>query len=179
MKKKKEYLDVLDENENMTGEQKEKDKILRDKNYRRAVHLWIMNPENEKILLQKRSRKKASHAMEWDITAGGHIKTGESSFHALIRETYEELSLDIQKDCPKKLLEVKDKYYFYDVYVLFKKVSLKDLKLQKEEVSDISYFSIPEIKAMYLDPNAKIVRQKYVSEVFHYFNTKKSSRIIY
>lgn len=38
-----EYLDVLDEKGNPTGERKEKAEMHRDGNWHRAVHVWIIN----------------------------------------------------------------------------------------------------------------------------------------
>ena len=52
-----EYIDIFDENNNPTGEIKEKVQAHEDGNFHRTAHIWIMNNKKE-LLLQKRSAKK-------------------------------------------------------------------------------------------------------------------------
>lgn len=52
-----EYIDIFDENNNPTGEVKEKVQAHEDGNFHRTAHVWIMNDKKE-LLLQKRSAKK-------------------------------------------------------------------------------------------------------------------------
>ena len=47
-----EYLDILDENGNLTGEKKLRTEVHRDGDWHKAVHVWILNSKNQ-LLLQK------------------------------------------------------------------------------------------------------------------------------
>ena len=38
-----EYLDIVDENDNLTGIIKEKQQAHRDGNYHRTAHIWLLN----------------------------------------------------------------------------------------------------------------------------------------
>lgn len=67
-----------------------------------ASHIWIWRghgPETE-ILLQQRAKDKLTWPGFFDISAAGHIDAGELPLHAAVRETKEELGVDID---PKQL----------------------------------------------------------------------------
>ena len=42
-----EYIDIFDENNNATGEIKEKAKAHEDGNFHRTAHIWIINDKKE------------------------------------------------------------------------------------------------------------------------------------
>ncbi len=85
-----EYIDIFDENNNPTGEIKEKVQAHEDGEFHRTAHVWVINDNNE-LLLQKRSASKKSHPNCWDISGAGHIREGESVIDGAIRELKEEL----------------------------------------------------------------------------------------
>ena len=80
-----EYIDIFDENNNPTGEIKEKVQAHENGNFHRTAHIWIMNNKKE-LLLQKRSATKKSHPNCWDISGAGHIKAGETVLERAKRE---------------------------------------------------------------------------------------------
>lgn len=45
-----EYIDIFDENNNPTGEIKEKTKAHEEGNFHRTAHIWIMNDKKELLL---------------------------------------------------------------------------------------------------------------------------------
>ncbi len=47
-----EYIDIFDENNNPTGQIKEKVKAHEEGDFHRTAHVWIINDKNE-LLLQK------------------------------------------------------------------------------------------------------------------------------
>jgi hydrolase, NUDIX family len=98
-----EYIDIFDENNNPTGQIKEKEKAHEEGDFHRTAHVWIVNDKNE-LLLQKRSANKKSHPNCWDISGAGHIKAGESVIDGAIRELKEE---------SEKWLKIKQKDYYY------------------------------------------------------------------
>ena len=60
----------------------------------RAVHVMVYD-ERGALLLQKRSAGKDIQPGMWDTSVGGHLAVGESYREAAIRETREELGLEI------------------------------------------------------------------------------------
>lgn len=160
-----ELIDILDENGNKIGI-KDREDAFRDGNFLRAVHLWIYSPKKNKILIQKRSSKKKYDKNKWDLTCGGHVKAGEDSITAIIRETKEEIGIDISSENFIKLYEEKyigSKKYFFDVYFLEKDLDINDLVLQEEEVQDIKYFLIEELENMY-NTGTDFVKQCYIEK---------------
>jgi len=163
-----EYFDVLDENGNKTGEIKTKEDVIADRGFYRIVNLWIINPYTKQILIQKRSSNKDVSPNKWDLTAGGHVDAGETSLDAIIRETKEELGLDISNDKILKVLEVKHdkvKRNFVDVYLVAKDVNIKDVILQNDEVSDIKYFSLEELINAHNTKDTNFVNHSFFNDV--------------
>lgn len=161
-----EYFDVLDENGNKTGRIKTKEQIIKDRNFYRIVNLWIVNPKTKLILIQKRSQNKDTNPNKWDLSAGGHVDAGESSLEAIIRETKEELGIDIRNDNIIKIFEIKHdkvKRNFVDVYILEKDIDIKNIVLQKSEVSDVKYFSIEELVAAHNSHDINFVNHSFFS----------------
>lgn len=62
----------------------------------RAVHILVFNTQGE-LFLQKRSMKKDQNKGLWDTSAAGHVDAGEKYIDAAIRETEEELGINITK----------------------------------------------------------------------------------
>lgn len=141
-----EYLDLYDENKNLTGE-----KIIRDNGkpnvpdgrYINIVIIFIQNFKGQ-FLMQMTSKEKNN---EW-ATTGGHVKSGQTSEEAIILEVYEELGLDISKEKIKLIDSSIFGIAFMDVYYMKKDIDIKELKLQKEEVSSVSWLSIEQINQL-------------------------------
>ena len=57
----------------------------------KAVQIWIINPETKQVLMQERSHKKVNVPGMIDVSASGHVQTGEVPMQAIIREGKEEL----------------------------------------------------------------------------------------
>lgn len=92
-----EYIDIFDENNNPTGEIKEKNLAHEQGDFHRTAHIWIINDKNE-LLLQKRSASKKSHPNCWDISGAGHIRAGETVIQGAIRELKEELGVSVKEN---------------------------------------------------------------------------------
>lgn len=62
----------------------------------RAVHILVFNDQKQ-LFLQKRSMKKDLNKGLWDTSAAGHVDVGEDYRSSAIRETKEELGVDIEQ----------------------------------------------------------------------------------
>jgi isopentenyldiphosphate isomerase len=86
-----ELFDVVDENDQVIGQ--EKRGIVHARNlHHRAVHILIFNAAGE-VFLQKRSPWKDLHPNVWDSSCSGHVDSGEDYDPAAAREIGEELGL--------------------------------------------------------------------------------------
>lgn len=65
-----------------------------------AAHVWMWRSGDNgpEVLLQKRAASKRTWPNCYDISAAGHIDLGEEPLDAAIRETKEEIGLDITED---------------------------------------------------------------------------------
>ncbi len=96
----------------------------------------------------------------------GHIQAGESSLEAIVRETKEEIGIDICNNQIIKILEVKpskNKSKFTDIYLVIKEVDINDIKLQLEEVSEVKYFSLNELINIYNTNNPDFINHPFFS----------------
>ena len=120
--------------------------------WHKSVHIWIIN-EKSQILLQKRCPIKKFFPNFWDCSASGHIGAGESSVISGIRETYEELGIKLNKSQLNFAFTIKEQLNwdniksneFVDVYIVNKNIDYSQIRLQKEEVSDVKFFNIEDI----------------------------------
>lgn len=150
-----EYIDIFDENNNPTGEIKEKNKAHEEGNFHRTAHIWIMNDKNE-LLLQKRSATKKSHPNCWDISGAGHIRTGETVIEGAIRELREELGIKANADDLRFIAIVKSiknpqNQEFGYVYLLKSNNEIKDYTFEDNEVSEVKYVYFEDLEKMVED----------------------------
>lgn len=90
-----EYLDIVDENDNVVG------KMLRSKNRNhlqnvRVVNAFLVNSKGE-LWIPRRTAQKRAFPFCLDMSVGGYVISGETYEEAFARELKEELSLDIKR----------------------------------------------------------------------------------
>ena len=147
-----EKLDVLNERGEFTGKVATREECHREGLWHRAVYGFIID-KNSNVLLQKRSQNKKLWPNKWDVTVGGHVDAGEFGRQALIREVKEELGIEIKDDDVKYLIgstsineqgDIINKHY-NECYLITKNIDISDIKIQKEEISEVRYFSKDEL----------------------------------
>lgn len=115
-------------------------------NYLAVVGVVIIN-DNNKILLQKRSRFKRTNPSKWGI-CGGKIDLGETPLEAGVRETLEEIGISLNKEELKLLsVDTNEKSHF-TVYYVRRNVDVNECKLQEEELEEVRYFRIEELQKL-------------------------------
>lgn len=153
-----EYLDIVDENGNPTGQVEARD-VVHEKGLRyRSTHVWVVRRKENKlqVLLQKRSPYKESYPECWDISSAGHIPAGMGYLENAVKELEEELGLQVEKD---KLIECGLYSMFADsifhgkrfidkrvsmVYLLWYDIEDEDIVFQKEEIECVKWFDFEE-----------------------------------
>ena len=122
--------------------------------YHKVVWIWIVNSKNE-ILVQKRSALKKKSPNKWDMPAAGHVASGESVINTCIRETNEELGLNVKKEdfIFLKELTIQSGWELAQIYLLKIDVDISNIKLQKEEVEEIKWLSFEEFKKLLYSPD--------------------------
>lgn len=147
-----EYFNVLNERGEYTGEIESRENCHKNGLWHKAVALFIINNKGQ-VLLQKRSKNKKLWPNMWDMTAGGHVLAGEFGFQTVIRETKEEIGIDVSKKditfigasiSSNQKGEIINNH-FNEYYIVNSDVDEKSLKLQEEEVSEVKWIDKEEI----------------------------------
>ena len=147
-----ESFDVLNEYGEFTGKIATREECHKNGYWHRAVYAFIID-NNGNVLLQKRSANKKLWPNMWDVTVGGHVDSGEFGRQALIRESKEELGIEISDEDIKYLVgstsineqgDIINKHY-NECYLITKNIDVSNIVIQKEEVSEVKYFSREEL----------------------------------
>ena len=134
-----EYIDIFDSNNNSMGKVKEKMQAHEDGNFHRTAHIWIINNKKE-LLLQKRSASKKSHPNCWDISAAGHIRSGESVMDGALRE----LGVETKEEDLQYIVTIKNtkdpkNMEFQYVYLLNCNKAEREYTFVDNEVAEVKY----------------------------------------
>lgn len=148
-----ENIDVTNEQGIKTGEVLSREEVHTKGLWHRTVHIFVANSKNE-ILLQKRAPEKKTHPNKWTTSASGHLSAGDESRQGAVRELGEEIGIKAEENELEYLFTIKEQICYkqradrelVDVYLVRKDFNLKDLQLQKEEVSDVKWITLEEFK---------------------------------
>ncbi len=144
-----ELLDLYDDlGKNLNETIVRGEKIPNNKNIMLSV-VYIKNKEN-KYLIQKTSTAKGNKYS----TTGGHVMHGETGLETIIREIKEELNIKIYETDIQHIITFKypTKNCIFNVYYINKdNIDISNIKVQKEEVDDVYYLSVKEIKQLIED----------------------------
>jgi isopentenyldiphosphate isomerase len=150
-----ELLFVVDENNKpLTPVQRH---VVHEKSlWHRTTGIWVMNHKKQ-VLCQKRSMKKDIDPGLWETAFGGHVAPDETYLQNAQRELSEELGI--------KVLE--ENFIFYEILPQGQTVHKKfealfayeidqedtDFHIEKEEVDEIQWADLEEIKKILLEKN--------------------------
>lgn len=140
-----ELVDILDNDGAYTGEQIRKSEAHKKGLYHPTVHIWFYTSDG-RVLIQKRGSTKKTYPLLWDVSVAGHVGAGENIRSAAIRETFEEIGLNIEAEALEKIgiyrseqihhQQLKD-FEFHHSFICQLGQPLKDLKKQKGEVEEL------------------------------------------
>ena len=108
-----------------------------------VVMVVIRNSKGE-FLMQKRVASKGG---DWGVT-GGHPKSGETPMEGIITEVKEELGLDFSKENFIEYDSGCDGKDCYKMYFVTKDININDITIQQEELSEVRWFTMDELKGM-------------------------------
>ena len=141
-----EYLDLVDENDNVIGKEDRNIIYKKDLNNFRVINIMIINSEN-KIIVPKRSGNRRLFPNCYDCSVGGHVSSGETYEEAAYRELEEELGIsnvkleEIGYFTPSEL----NTSSFSKMYKL---IYDGDLNYDKDGIQEIFYMDKEEIRKL-------------------------------
>mgnify|MGYP000511669509 CR=1 FL=1 len=109
-----------------------------------GVNALIFNDKNQ-MLIQKRNSHKKLWPGLWDVSVGGSVITGESSSQAAARETFEELGISLDEKDLRAAFTINFNEGFDDCYLVEKNISIEDVVIKEDEVSDVRWATKEEI----------------------------------
>lgn len=123
--------------------------------YHLVVHIWFRD-EKGRFLIQQRARTLAAHPGVW-ATTGGSATVGESSAEAVIRETAEELKLNLVPEDLQLINRLWRRDYFVDLYLT---------DIQAGFVDD--FHPTPEVDAVAFKHPSELARMIQAGSFFRY-----------
>lgn len=141
-----ELWDVYDHCFQKTGKIHERGNPLAPGDYHLVVAVYPVNSSGQ-ILIQKRNPDLKLMPGIWAATGGSAIR-GEDAWAACRRELKEEIGLTATKENAEMVAVFKRIDSYNTIWVVHTDVKAEELVLQKEEVADVKWVSIPELKAM-------------------------------
>ena len=138
-----ELRDLYDKNSIKTDKTYHKGEVIPDGYYPMVVMAVIRNSKGE-FLMQRRVKSKGG---DWGVT-GGHPKVNETPLEGIVTEVKEELGLDFSKEEFILYDSGCDGKDCYKMYFVNKDIDIKDIKIQKEELTEVRWFSMQELQNM-------------------------------
>ena len=138
-----ELRDLYDINSNKTNKTYRKGDLI-PKGYYPMVVMVVIRNSNGEFLMQKRAESKGGN---WGVT-GGHPKSGETPIEGIITEVKEELGLDFSKENFIEYDSGCDGKDCYKMYFVTKDININDITIQQEELSEVRWFTMDELKGM-------------------------------
>ncbi|WP_066713486.1 NUDIX hydrolase [Clostridium sp. Marseille-P299] len=163
-----ELWDVYDQCFRKTGRVHERGKELARGDYHLVVHIYPVNDKKE-ILIQKRSDTVAWKPGSWAATGGSAIK-GEDMYEACIRELNEEVGILAEEKNMELFAVFKRESSYNGVWIVRSNVTISELTLQEEEVSDAKWATSSEIKEMVA--NGEFHSYPYLDSLLDYIDEK-------
>jgi isopentenyldiphosphate isomerase len=149
-----ERVDVLDELGRPTGEVAWKSEAHRRGLWHRCFHCWIAGEPY--LLVQRRAAAKDTWPGRLDVTAAGHLRSGEELLRGGLRELEEELGLEVD---PERLIPLGTRSIeqeipggcdreFHEVFLLFDPTPPEELRLQEGEVEAVLRIGLDDAEAL-------------------------------
>ena len=146
-----EKFELVDKNGNKTGKvitylETYNSNNIPNECYLPVVGVVIVNSKHA-ILLQKRSMLKNSNPGKWGI-CGGKINLGETPIDAAVRETLEEIGINIERSKLKEIRKAANGKGYFTIFYIKQDLDIKECRLKKDEVEAIRYFRVEELERL-------------------------------
>ena len=171
-----ELIDVLDENGNKTGKIVTRKQVHEQGLWHRIIVVAIIDKDGH-LLMQQRSKNKSKNPLKWDVSSAGHVSSGQTSIESAIRETQEELGIDINYEELEYVLTYKDDAkieedyidnQIYDCYIVKKdKIDIRNVKLQESELEQVKLCNLEQFKHI-IENESIMDRKEFYEKIISY-----------
>ena len=154
-----------------------------------GVQLWIINPETNQVLMQRRSRNKQNNPNKIDVSVSAHVDPDETATQAMLREAREEIGLtdseylynNMQKFAENKINLTdygRQGRYIMHFYLAFLDNSLESYTKQDSEVEELFFMDYEEVKQRVRcdDPEMLMPKSDEAERIFSILDEKIKMR---
>ena len=154
-----------------------------------GVQLWIINPETNQVLMQRRSRNKQNNPNKIDVSVSAHVDPDETATQAMLREAREEIGLtdseylynNMQKFAENKINLTdygRQGRYIMHFYLAFLNNSLESYNKQDSEVEELFFMDYEEVKRRVRsdDPEMLMPKSDEAEKLFSALDEKIKAR---
>ena len=154
-----------------------------------GVQLWIINPENNQVLMQRRSRNKQNNPSKIDVSVSAHVEPDETAIQAMLREAREEIGLadseylysKMQKFAENKINLAdygRQGRYIMHFYLAFLNNPLESYTKQDSEVEELFFMDYEEVKRRVRsdDPEMLMPKSDEAEKIFSALDEKIKTR---
>jgi len=154
-----------------------------------GVQLWIINPDTNQVLMQRRSRNKKNNPGKIDVSVSGHVKSTETPTQAILREASEEIGIKDSQLLFSKIQKIaqtqidlrkfgREGNYIMTFFLAFLKDSLDKYIKDDEEVEELFLMDYEELKMRVRqnDSEMLIPKSEQTERIFSILNEKIRNR---
>lgn len=154
-----------------------------------GVQLWIINPETNQVLMQRRSKNKQNNPNKIDVSVSAHVDPDETATQAMLREAREEIGLtdseylynNMQKFAENKINLTdygRQGRYIMHFYLAFLDNSLESYTKQDSEVEELFFMDYEEVKRRVRcdDPEMLMPKSDEAEKLFSALDEKIKAR---
>lgn len=140
-----EYLNVVDEENNIIGKAPRRDCHGNPDLIHQASAIFLINQQGD-IYLTKRSMSKDMYPGAWCFSASGHVEAGDTYEDTAVKELYEELKVEgVRLEHISDFRKTTDSES--EFIRLFCGIYDGNIEISLDEVAEGRYFSIEEIQS--------------------------------
>ncbi len=144
MTEAEEFFDVVDQYDRVI-DRKSRAQVHAQDLLHRSVHVLVFDDQG-RVFLQFRGPDRDCDPNKWDSSVGGHLQSGEDYDQAVIRETKEELGLDLE--CvPEKMFKLDaSKNTGYEFCWVYRLVHNGPFQIDPTEATEGKWFAADELE---------------------------------
>jgi isopentenyldiphosphate isomerase len=140
-----ELVDVLDEDGRVVGSTTRAE-MRRLRLPHRCVYVFVFHPDG-RLLIHRRTDSKEVFPGFWDVAVGGVVSAGEEWLAAAVRETAEEIGVDVEPTYHSDFHF--DSGFGFVFGRIYSAVHAGPFTLQESEVAEASFVPLDDLEALF------------------------------